>query len=127
MKIVIEVGTEEQKKIIADELEVIQIYVETSPDPINVCGIWVPKDFDGKVNELQGTSNYVSDRGQLAVAKTITTSEGIHLVFSGVLFTELYDTHTRMSTYFHELIHAINKNRFPVIPSTSPSNKIYYQ
>lgn len=77
MEIEIEIGSDDQKKLIADELESLKImtgYLDPSPP---ITHLIVPNDFDEKVNKIQGTGNYHSKRGgHLAVAKNIDTESG---------------------------------------------------
>jgi hypothetical protein len=127
VEIFIEIGTEEQKKLIFEELKIIQYVTELLDKPPIICSIWVPEDFDKKVNDLEKTSNYTSDREHLAIAKNVITDNGTHLVFSKRVYTEFFDSHMRMQLYLHELIHAMNKMEFPKIPNSSPSKELYYE
>lgn len=127
MKIVIEIGTEEQKELIANEVGIVKEICEGMPDPPPICGIWVPENFDKTVNELQGTSNYISERGHIAVAKNVHVGDETALVFSGMLFTDDHDNHTRMQIILHEFYHTINREVFPELPKDSPATYEYLQ
>ena len=127
MEITIEVGTEEQKRIISEELSFIPELCLQLEDPPEITGIWVPRDFDTTVNSLQGTTHYVSLREHHAIAKNVIQPHGTALVFSPLLFTEAYDNHIRMQIYLHEFWHTINKNRFPDIPQNSLADHEYKQ
>lgn len=125
MKIVIEIGTEEQKELIANEFAIIKEICEAMPDPPPICGIWVPENFDSTVNKLQGTSNYISERGHIAVAKNVYVGKETALVFSRELFTDNHDNQTRMQIILHEFYHTINRKAFPELPKDSPSTYEY--
>ncbi|MFA5373576.1 MAG: hypothetical protein WC354_05270 [Candidatus Omnitrophota bacterium] len=126
MEIIVEIGTEEQKKQIKQELEIIQTVSNQISIPTSIAFIIVPDDFDKKVNELQNTSNYKSIRKtQHAHAKTISTSNGIILVFSKLLFTAKHDNFTRLQFYMHEFMHVVNKGRLPILKE-EPTSKYPY-
>lgn len=127
MKIVIEIGTEEQKELIANEIGIIKEICERLQDLLPICGIWVPADFDKTINELQGTSNYISERGHLAVAKNVQVGDETALVFSRKLFTDNHDNYTRMQIILHELYHIISGKVFPEPPKDSPATYAYLQ
>ena len=127
MKITIEVGTEEQKELIRQELLFIAELCETIENPPKITGIWVPSDFDNTVNILQGTTDYVSERGHLAVAKNVIQEQGTALVFSPLLFTDSHDNQTRLQIYLHEFWHTLNKQIFPEIPKDSLAKYEYFQ
>lgn len=96
-----------------------------NPSP-PITHLIVPEDFDEKVNKIQGTENYRSERGQLVVAKYINTERGDLLVFSKFLYTNpRYDDLCRMHFYVHELVHACNKIRFPSLNTQSISKYQY--
>ena len=125
MKIVIEIGTEEQKRLIKDELSIIEGICEMMDGQVPICGIWVTENFDITVNELQGTCDYVSKRGHQAVGKNIHIGGKTALVFSRELYTDWHDSQTRMQFMIHELYHAVNREIFPQIPKESPSAQEY--
>ncbi|MDD5431651.1 MAG: hypothetical protein PHO70_01515 [Candidatus Omnitrophica bacterium] len=126
MEIIVEIGTAEQKELIKQELEIIKTVCSNLTPPTQVICIIVPENFDNKVNEIQNTIHYKSTReNHRAVAKTIITVRGIYLVFSGLLYTETYDNLKRLQFYLHELIHAINKQRFPALEKNVHSVKTY--
>ena len=128
MKIVIEIGTEAQKELIANELNVVKVFCENMPDPPSICEIWVPENFDQKVNELQGSNDYISNRGDnIAVAKNIYIGNETALVFSRELFTDIHDNQTRMQMILHEFYHTINRKVFPELPKGSPATHDYLQ
>lgn len=113
MEINIEIGSSEQKELIASEFEFVRDLCEQFESPPSICGIWVADDFDKTVNELQGTNNYTSNRGHVAIAKNVYVGDETALVFSKILFTEFHDNHTRLQFILHELCHTLNKMNFP--------------
>lgn len=125
MKIIVEIGTEEQKKLIEKELSVVNAISSHFEAPPKIAQIIVPTNFDDKVNESQGSNNYKSLRGHFAVAKNIFTNDGVCLIFSKHLFTNDHDNLTRLQIIFHEYVHAVNKDRFPAIETESASKKSY--
>lgn len=127
MEITIEVGTEEQKELIRQELAFFVELCETMENPPKINGIWVPSDFDKTVNTLQGTTDYLSEREHLAIAKNVIQEQGTALVFSPLLFTDSHDNHTRLQIYIHEFWHTLNKEIFPEIPKDSLANHEYFQ
>lgn len=125
MNIYVEIGNEEQKKLITDEIQIIEAILQSLDEPPNILAVWVPEDFDFTVNKLQNTSHYTSIRGQLAIAKNVITENGTHLVFSPYLFTEHHDNNTRMQIYLHETVHALNAMIFPEVPKISRTLDVY--
>ena len=59
MNIIIEIGTEEQRKIITQELSLLNPFIENLDPSPTIKQIIIPKEFDKKVNEIQKTNNYV--------------------------------------------------------------------
>jgi hypothetical protein len=119
MDIVVEIGNNEEKHLIAGELSCISSILEYIPCPPSIKQVIVPFNFDKTVNELQGTDNYTSQRGVLAVAKNVWTQDGISLVFSPLIFSNSFDWCLRFWFYIHEVVHAINNKAFPIIEKTS--------
>jgi hypothetical protein len=127
MDITVEIGTEEQQRAIRDEVSVLQHILNQIGLTDLICAVWIPNDFDAKVNQLQMSSDYTAERGHLAIAKHVINDRGHHLIFSQVLFMEGQDIYTRMQTYFHELFHVFYSDKFSPFPKTPMSNAIYYQ
>lgn len=127
MKIVLEIGTEKQRQLIADEFGIIGEICKDLSNPPPICGIWVPDNFAKTVNELQGTNNYIAERRHVAIAKNFYVGNEIALVFSRELYTDNHDNHTRMQIILHEFCHAINKIAFPSPPNDSLANLEYLQ
>lgn len=126
MEIEIEIGSNDQKELIASELKNIKTLIgHLDPSPL-ITHLIVPRDFDEKVNKIQGTESYHSKRRHnIALAKNIDTESGICLVFSRDLYTDLHDKFTRLHIYCHELFHAFNKIRFPSLITKSYSEYQY--
>ena len=129
MDIIVEIGTEERKKLIRKELlsaiKIISRYFGSSPP---ITQIIVAEDFERKVNDILGKEHYKSQRGgHSVIAKNIPTEDGIILLFSKELYTELHDNQTRLQTYIHEFIHAFNKLRFPKISEDPTAANIYFE
>lgn len=128
MDIIIEIGTEEQKELIFKELSIIKIISRDFNLPVPITQIIVAEDFERKVNDVLGVEHYRSQRGgHSVIAKNIPTEDGIILLFSKELYTELHDNQTRLQTYIHEFIHAFNKSRFPKISEDPPAANIYFE
>jgi len=128
MEIIVEIGTEEQKELICKELSFIENIskkLETLPP---ITQIIVPKDFDNKVNNILGIDNYESERcGHSVIAKVLPTNDGIYVLFSKELYSDLFDEQVRCQIFLHEFIHTLNKLRFPNISKDSKADKFYFE
>ncbi|MHC2995419.1 MAG: hypothetical protein IBV53_07970 [Candidatus Atribacteria bacterium] len=115
MEILVEIGNNKQRKIITNELKVIETILNIFKPPLNIEKVIVPCDFIKTVNQIQNISSFNSDRGQeqIVIAKTIELNNSCILVFSSIIYTKGWDNQMRMSLYLHELIHAINHRRIP--------------
>jgi len=92
MRYQIEVGTEEQKKDIENELSLIPHIFKEMNIECPIYRIIVPVNFDKTVNIVSGTTSYSSGREeQMAIAKVINDNEGVTIVFSKILYTLGYD------------------------------------
>lgn len=118
MEITIEIDNDDIKEIIKSELSIIEHISNEIEATTNVIKLIVPDNFDKTVRELLHDKSYTSSRGQLAIAKIIETAEGIIIVFHKDLYLWEYnlgiDYQVRCIIYLHEIIHAINKQRFPI-------------
>lgn len=126
IEIIIEVGTEEEKKIIKEELECIVHVIKVAPWLTNIRQIVIPIDFETKVHALEGTTNCRACRGHNVAAKHISLPEGSYLVYSLLIFKDGEDFLCRMLIYFHEYFHAVNHYRFCCAINTSEAYKIYH-
>jgi hypothetical protein len=115
LEILVEIGNNEQQKIIANEFKVIETILNRFKPPLNIEKVIVPCDFIKTVNQIQNISSFNSDRGQeqIVLAKTIELNNSCILVFSPNIYTKGWDNQMRMSLYLHELIHAVNHRRIP--------------
>ena len=128
MEILVEIGNDEQQKIIANELKLIEKLLDLFKPPLNIKKVIIPCDFNKTVNQIQNISSFNSDRGQeqIVCAKTIELENSCILVFSPIFHTKEWDIQKRMSLYLHELIHAVNHRRIPKPITKSPSyNRLF--
>ena len=77
--------------------------VSRSDDIRNISKVIVPADFDAKINELQGTSNYESNRGVVALARNVNLGESDAIVLSPLLYTAYFDAQIRLYFSLHEI------------------------
>lgn len=124
MDIIVEIGTEAQKELLRQEI--IFIVDEYSHIDFHYpVQIVIPQDFQATSQKLLNDNNYQSNRpyGNYRVTvlgKTITTNEGVVIVLSSDLYTDLHDTMTRASVILHELNHVLNKQWLPKLENTIP-------
>ena len=115
MKITVEIGKKSQQQEITDELGIIGEAAKHATMAFRIQEIIVPKNFDAKVNELEGTNQYQSIPGAEPVAKSVFHEDGYYLLFHPNLFTKHYDNQVRFAIYWHEFALIVNKGRFPVL------------
>ncbi len=104
----IEIGTDEQKKLISNEISYLfSIYFNKYPANNYLEKVLIPSNFDEKVGQLTSTvyNSTRIDNKELAVAKIIYNECSSIIVISPILFTEFHNTETRAFIYFHELSH----------------------
>src|SRR5947207_2838236 len=106
VEIIVEIGTDEQKKLITTELEAVTTAVKNYPD-LRLYKIIIPSDFDATVNKLQDTTNFSSLRGHLTIGKNIKYKDGTAIVFSPFIYTDAHDSNSRCFLYMHEIMHVI--------------------
>ncbi len=88
----------------------------------------MPINFDAKVNELQGTLDYKSNRGIVALARNVNLGENDAIVLSPLLYTSDYcDEQVRLYLFLHEMAHTLNRKVFPRLSSNSGSEGIYIE
>src|SRR3990172_5147346 len=131
MEIIIEIGTNEQRLLIAQELEVAKLVAEKFDPPIQLNQIIVTSDFQAKINSLEEIDTYESVRGLgsvsiNAVGRIAKLKSGFALVLSPNLYTESHDSQTRIFIILHELHHLLNKRDFPKIPDEPYVISLYY-
>jgi len=130
MEIIVEIGTDDQRRQIREELYLFSDIIQELKLPIKISQILVASNFDKTVNELQNTKNYRSTRGIssssiTAVAKIVDIDDGFAIVISPLLFTEEHDSQTRCFVYLHEMAHIINKQKVPSLSDESLTIKTY--
>ncbi len=127
MKMIVEVGTAEQKTIIENELSLIEKIVCAFEPPLNISRVIVPVDFDQKVNELQKTDSYKSLRGMETIAKILEVDGGVAIILSPSIYTLDWDTQKRLFIYLHEIYHTVNKKRISRPEIQSASSSLYFE
>lgn len=121
MEIIVEIGNDEEKALIQKEMELFLVAVEQIETKLNIdlriSQIIIPLDFDGKVNELQETTNYQAQKesGGAAMGKNVVIGDNVVIVLSPILYCvgEIFDTMVRYFLFFHELIHVVNRRVLP--------------
>jgi hypothetical protein len=113
--IVVEVGTDEQKEAIKEELLMVFEWIgEEFLKFIELSQIIIPADFDATVNRLQGTNWYTSDRIQRCVGKVIELDVGNVIIMSHITYSEFFDLGKRCKFLFHEICHLANRKNFTI-------------
>ena len=116
MEIIIEIGTEEQKKKIRKELLEIERILNIKKFDNLIKKIIIPKNFDKTIRSISKDKEYKSFRkemDQYAMAKLVWENGSAVLVFQNLIFTENFDTQVRYIFYFHEVYHAISYYLMP--------------
>ena len=129
MEILVEIGTPENKEKIREELMSFLSIFSRADDALDISKVIVPVDFDAKVNELQGTSDYQSNKGTVAaLATNVKLVDGDAIILSPLLYTSAYcDGQVRLYISLHEITHTFNRNLFPKISTDSASQRIYLE
>lgn len=130
MELIIEIGSPEQRSLIETELAVVPEVINLVDGLDTLKRIVIPEDFAASVNNLQGTTNYVSTRGMgesriTALGKIVPGNDGVSIVLSPELYTSLYDSVVRYFVVFHEMSHVRNRYSFPELP-TAPYSVVTY-
>ncbi|MDP2753687.1 MAG: hypothetical protein Q8P40_04770 [Nitrospirota bacterium] len=126
--ITVEVGTQEQQLAIKSELKLfLDAIGKELITEINLAGIFVPIDFDTKVNMLQKSTSYKSSRGNhIALAKIIDSNPSEkYIVLSPYLYTDQFNLYLRLHIFSHELYHLINRTRFRIEKYNGTANGRY--
>jgi len=117
MEIIIEIGTEEQKKKIRKELLEVERILKIKKFDNLIRKIIIPNNFDKTIRNISKDKKYKSFRkgmDQYAMGKSIWENASAVLVFQNLIFTEIFDTQIRYVFYFHEVHHAISHYLMPV-------------
>lgn len=126
MEKIIEIGSDEEKRLIAQELRLIEKILENYDLVIPLNQIIISDNFDKRVNDLQERVDYQSIRGNIrTIAKLVETGDGLTLIFSPVIYTSEYDQALRVYFYLHEIFHVANKQSFPDLRNSSGARGIY--
>lgn len=130
MDILVEIGNEEEKRLIRKELEFFNVLANKSDPPINLTRVIVAENIEKTVNKLEKRTDYHSVRKTgmsevSALARVTEDGDGSAIVISSLIYTENHDSQTRFRTFFHELSHLLNKRDFPEIPEEPFSYAMY--
>ena len=130
MEILIEIGTNEQKGWIEEELGFIDIALRQAQRPIPLKQIIVSSDLEATINRLEGVTTYQSRRNLgendlVVLGKIVAVKDGFAIVLSQHLYTDAHDTLTRLRFILHELFHMVNKRDFPNIATTPYTTGFY--
>jgi acyl carrier protein len=130
MEIIIEIGTDEQKLLIEQELRTIELVANEIKPPVELKQIIVPSNFQAKINNLESIDTYKSTRGLGVtsidvVGRIVKLKDGFGIVLAPSLYTEHHDSQTRLFITLHEFYHLINKRDFLPIPSDPYVTSLY--
>lgn len=126
-KIIIEVGTETDKKGINEEFKNLLEIIDKS---LNVWfdTVIIPENFEQRIRNLTNDETYSAVRGQIAVqAKFVQSEYGSTLLLNPIIFTETYDTLVRFHLYLHETNHFINSLNKKDFSNLSRVDKAYME
>lgn len=128
IEIIVEIGTEEQKVLIVNELSILENAIKglTTPLKTPVYKLVVPEEFDSTVNQIEGRADYTSQREHFTLAKNAIDKDGISLIFSKLLYTDDHDFQTRFQTYAHELFHVVNRENYAKCSVDSVTTKQHH-
>lgn len=132
-EIIIEIGNEDQKKLVCAEIKCFIIIVEEYFIKTNLSCGWfekaiIPLNFEQKVRELTDDENYKAFRGRVLVcAKSLLDREDKILLINPELFSTFSDTQVRYHMYLHETNHYISKQKKSDYSNLSTSNKYYME
>lgn len=124
MEFIIEIGDENQKQLIEQELKYVEVISETCSPDLNLRQLIVTSNFEAKINEVDGVETYKAERGinpgdVLVAAKIVKGDDCFAIILSPHLFTDSYDIQTRCFMVLHELSYIVNRLLFPPIPNDS--------
>ena len=126
MEIIVEIGTSEQREIIAEELELLKFVAQKLDPPLLITKLIVTEKFEERVNEIEGTSNYIANRDLVnAIARVCDDGDGHAIIVSYILYTGNSDVSIRYFVLFHELAHLLNKRDFQPISNDNSSTYNY--
>ena len=123
MEIIVEIGNDNEKLLIQQEIEFFVSIFEDFQPPLNIDKIIVPLDFADKVNELEDRTDYTGKHGasgsEVGVAgKNILIGKNRIILLSPLLYTAMFDDMVRGFILIHEIVHVFNAQRFPKTPDS---------
>lgn len=122
----IEVGTDEQRKLIRSEMSVLQHVAEDLGVLGAITEVIVPRCFEKTIRELAQDTRFAENRGYHHVmAKIVEMENGTAIVIAPWLFTKDFDTQIRIGIYVHEIAHVWNRQRFPNRQGETPAEAFY--
>jgi len=126
-KIIIEVGTETDKKAINEEFKYL-LEIIGKPFKVWFDAVIIPENFEQMIRNLINDETYSAVRGRIAVqAKFVQSEYGSTLLLNPTLFTETYDTMVRFHIYLHETNHFINSLNKKDFSNLSSVDKAYME
>lgn len=131
MEIEIEVGTDEQKELIHNELESVLGITKKFPEISDFKKIIVSADFEKTVNQISNRNDFNMYRGidttafQVA-AKILGIKEEPILVINPIMYTSDWDNHVRTFVFFHEMMHLIHSDQKHEYSEDTRSRREYY-
>lgn len=130
IKIDIEIGDENLQSLIKDELENIILIAEALKIDSDISQIIIPEDFQAKVIEITKDKEFklqkgVKDSNITVMAKVLPSPNGVIILFASLNYLPVFDTMTRSFMLTHELVHVLNKKKFPEIPKNSRRLETY--
>jgi len=126
-EIIIEIGTEQQKKLITQEIENFLVIID------EFIGTWfdaviIPSNFDQSIRKLTNDTEYTAVRREVtAQAKFIQSKYGNTLVINPIIFSNMYDTQVRYHLYLHETGHFIFSLNRTDVSELSLADKTYFE
>lgn len=125
-----EIGSEEQKKLIEYEFKFIELVAQQLDPPLIITKVIVASDFDRAVNAIEGNNNFKSSRGTEShgistSAKICKDGDGYTIVVSPIFYIDPFDNIIRFFVFNHELVHIINRRDFPPLPDDSYVRNLY--
>jgi hypothetical protein len=131
MRISIDFGSTEEKKLIRKEFRSLYKPVKETQPSIKIKEVYFTNDLQKKVNELCKIDNYRGTKGINGLSVDVVGKiiyghdKTISIVFSNSIFSNFFDYQTRSFIYLHELAHVVNKLRLTPKKTESYSDDFY--
>lgn len=119
MNIEVEIGTDEQKELIKEEINYVLSDFKNED-----FEIVVPIDFDKHIQKRLNDDRFISSRSslnQFVMGKQIGEN---HIAINPILYTENINGQIRANYYLHEYNHFANKRRFVIKTKNSRDKKL---